>query len=276
MSQLKYIIISRRTIAVTLAVICAVVFSVVAVSSAGGFISVATANKKLPIYSTKYDKNVASLSFDAAWGNEDTGQLIEILDKYKVKATFFIVGEWVDKYPDSVKALSDAGHEIMNHSNTHPDMSKLSREQMLEEIKGCNQKIKKITGKEPTLFRAPYGAYNNTLIEVLSSINMHCVQWDVDSLDWKNYSSNEISARVIRKVGPGSITLFHNAAPNTPAALPTIIEKLQADGFKLIPISKLIYKDNFTLDHEGRQIPNQTTATQTTKSAKSAPTTKKK
>ncbi|MGN0173444.1 MAG: polysaccharide deacetylase family protein, partial [Acutalibacteraceae bacterium] len=116
---------------------------------------------------------------DAPWGNEDTENLIEIFKKYNVKVTFFVVGEWVDKYPESVKALSDAGHEIMNHSNTHPHMPQLSIEKMTEEINACNDKIEKITGKRPTLFRAPYGDYDNNLIDVLSSLNMYCIQWDV-------------------------------------------------------------------------------------------------
>lgn len=206
---------------------------------------------------------------DAPWGNEDTQDLIDILKKYDVKVTFFVVGEWVDKYPESVKALADAGHEIMNHSNTHPHMPQLSIQKMTEEINACNDKIEKITGRRPTLFRAPYGDYDNNLIDVLSALNMYCIQWDVDSLDWKDYTADKISERVLSKVQPGSICLFHNAAKHTPEALPIILEKLLADGYKIVPISKLIMTNNFTINHEGRQIANVTSTSSTSATTKS-------
>ena len=193
------------------------------------------------------------------WGNEDTEKLIEIFKKYNIKVTFFVVGGWVDKYPESVKQLSNAGHEIMNHSNTHPHMSELSLEQIGEEINSCNDKIEAVTGRRPILHRAPYGEYTNNLIDTLSSMNMYCVQWDVDSLDWKDYDADRIYNKVVSGVKPGSICLFHNAAKHTPEALPKIIEKLLADGYTIVPISELIYKNNYTIDHKCEQIPNETT-----------------
>lgn len=207
----------------------------------------------IPIYSVEKQEKVISLSFDAAWGNEDTQQLIDILDKYNIKATFFVVGDWVDKYPESVKALSDAGHEIMNHSDSHPDMIKLSIEDMKKEISTCNEKIAKITGKSPTLFRPPYGSYNNQLIETLTELDMYCIQWDVDSLDWKDPSVDQLVKNVTTRVKNGSICLFHNAAKNTPDALPQIIEALIADGYTFQPISRLIMTENYYIDHTGRQ-----------------------
>lgn len=215
------------------------------------------ANKLLPVYCVEKDEKICAISFDAAWGNEDTEQLIEILDRYKVKTTFFVVGDWVHKYPESVKALNDAGHEIMNHSSTHPHMPKLSREDMKKQISECNALIEAVTGKTPTLHRPPYGEYSNALIEVLGSMNMTCVQWDVDSLDWKDLSAGDITKRVTSKVKPGSIVLFHNAAKNTPAALPAILEKLQADGYTIVPISEILLSGETTIDHEGRQHPAQ-------------------
>lgn len=190
------------------------------------------------------------------WGNEDTKTLIDILNKYKVHATFFVVGGWVDKYPESVKALSDAGNEVMNHSTTHPHMPTLSREEMLKQIDTCDDKIEKVTGKRPILFRAPFGDYNNTLVETLTESKHYCIQWDVDSLDWKGISGPEIQNRVLPKVKPGSIILFHNAALHTPEALPGIIESLQKQGYKIVPVSQLIYKDNYTIDVAGKQHSN--------------------
>ena len=136
--------------------------------------------RQLPIYCVQRDQKMISISFDAAWGNEDTQQLIDILEQYQVKATFFVVGEWVDKYPESVKALSDAGHEVMNHSNTHPHMNQMSREEVISDVEACNDKIESVTGVRPTLIRPPYGEYNDTVISAIRSIGMEPIQWDVD------------------------------------------------------------------------------------------------
>ena len=192
-----------------------------------------------------------------AWGNEDTEQLINILNKYNVKATFFVVGDWVDKYPESVKQLSDAGHEVMNHSNKHPHMPELSKDKMRDELTACNNKIEAITGVKPILFRAPYGDYNNEVIQTVRECGSYTIQWDVDSLDWKDLSAGEITKRVLNKVKPGSIVLFHNAALHTPEALPGILEKLQSEGYRFVPISELIYTENASIDQAGCQHQNQ-------------------
>ena len=235
-------------VVVTLA---AVVFSGSIVESA---MSTTAATRSLPIYSVQRNDNKASVSFDAAWGNEDTQQIIDILAKYDVKATFFVVGEWVDKYPESVKALADAGHEIMNHSNTHPHMTKLSKEKMKEELTECNNKIEAVTGVKPTLFRAPFGDYNNEVIQTIRECGCYTIQWDVDSLDWKDLSAGEITKRVTERLAPGSIVLFHNAAKNTPEALPLILTMVREEGYTLVPISQLIYTENYKIDNSGRQI----------------------
>lgn len=251
---MKVIILKKSRIYLMSAVI--LLYITIMLSAFNGFegvISVFASKRELPIYCVKTDEKIASLSFDAAWGNEDTETLIQILKKYNVKATFFVVGEWVDKYPQSVKALCDAGHEVMNHSSEHLHMSRLNSEEIANDLNKCNEKIEKITGKRPILFRPPYGDYNDKLILAVKSINMYTIQWDVDSHDWMNKTSDYIIDRVTKKVKNGSIVLFHNAAINTPAALPAIIEYLQANNFKLIPISELIYKENYLIDSRGCQ-----------------------
>ncbi len=215
----------------------------------------AAAQRDLPIYCVQKSDKVCSLSFDAAWGNEDTRQLIDILGKYDIKATFFVVGEWVDRYPESVKALAEAGHEIMNHSDDHPYFTKLSADQMKAQLDACNEKIRAITGVSPILFRPPYGDYNDKVVSTVRGCGMYCIQWDVDSLDWKDPPPEKITERVLERVTPGSIVLFHNAAKNTPQALPEIIEELIRRGYALVPVSQLIYRENYYMDHTGRQIP---------------------
>ena len=222
-------------------------------------VGASASTRQLPIYCVQKDYKVLSISFDAAWGNEDTQQLIDILAKYDIKATFFVVGQWVDKYPESVKALSDAGHEVMNHSNTHAHMSKLSRDEIIADVNAGNDKIEAVTGVRPTLIRPPYGEYDDNVVSAIRSMDMEPIQWDVDSLDWKDLSAPDITQRVTSKVQPGSIVLFHNAAKHTPEALPGIIEALLQQGYTFVPISQLILPGecgtDYTLDHTGRQCP---------------------
>lgn len=252
----RYCIITKKTILITAAVALALVFAIIVVTTGDIFVSVSATSRLLPIYSTQQDEKKISISFDAAWGAEDTKQLIDIFAKYQIKVTFFVVGEWVDKYPDMVKALHDAGHEIQNHSDSHPHLTNLSANEIAAELEACNDKIEGVTGSRPTLIRPPYGDYDNKVIEAVEGLGMYTIQWSVDSLDWKDLSANEITNRVVSAVEPGSIVLFHNAAKHTPEALPGIIEALQAEGYEFVPISQLIYKENYTIDHTGKQIPN--------------------
>ena len=210
--------------------------------------AVTAASRQLPIYCVQRDQKLVAISFDAAWGNEDTQQLIDILGKYKVRATFFVVGAWV-------KALADAGHEVMNHSNTHAHYPQMSADEVVADLNACNDKIEAITGVRPTLVRLPYGDYNDCSINAVRSIGMEPIQWDVDSLDWKDLSADEIIRRVTSKVCPGSIVLFHNAALHTPEALPTIIETLLQEGYTFVPISEIILRGDCSIDHTGRQCP---------------------
>ena len=177
---MKLLIITKKQITTLLVLVLGIAVAVI------GSVTISAGTERLlPIYCVETDKKQIAISFDAAWGNDDTEQLIKILGEYKVPATFFVVGAWVDKYPESVKALSDAGHQIQNHSNTHPHMPQLSREQMRDEIESCNKKIADVTGVTPTLLRPPYGDYDNALIEVMDSLKMHTIQWDVETLATK-------------------------------------------------------------------------------------------
>lgn len=246
---MKYFIITKKQIIWCLSGFLALVITVV-----GSVTTFADSERKLPIYCVETDKKQIAISFDAAWGNDDTENLINILKEYDVPATFFVVGAWVDKYPESVKQLSDAGHMVQNHSNTHPYMTGLSAEQMTNEIESCNKKIEAITGKRPVLLRAPYGDYDNNVVKTVESLGMYTIQWDVDSLDWKDTATaDSICQRVTSKVKNGSIVLFHNDADHTPEALPTILKTLKDEGYEFVFISDLIYKENYEIKHDGTQ-----------------------
>ena len=195
-----------------------------------------------------------ALTFDDGPSALYTADILDYLKEEGVCATFFVVGAWVDKYPESVKQLHDAGHQIQNHSNTHPYMSTLSTTQMTNELDACNKKIEDVTGVCPTLFRPPYGDYSNSVIETVEAGKMYTIQWSIDSLDWKeNATPESICERVISKAHPGGIVLFHNDADHTPEALPTILKCLKDEGYEFVFISDLIYKENYEIKHDGTQ-----------------------
>jgi polysaccharide deacetylase family sporulation protein PdaB len=216
-------------------------------------VGASASQRQLPVYCVQRQDKVAAISFDAAWGNEDTQTLIDILNEYKIHATFFVVGSWAEKYPESVKALSDNGNEVMNHSSSHAHFSQLSTEQIKADITSCNEKIAAVTGTAPTLFRCPYGEYDDHVIAAVREMGMEPIQWDVDSLDWKGISADEITQRVLQRVKPGSIVLFHNAAKHTPEALPGILEALIADGYTIVPISQILLEGETFIDNTGMQ-----------------------
>ncbi len=237
---------------IALALAVAAIFWVV---NSPAIVGVSASARQLPIYSVQRDNKAVSLTFDAAWGNEYTQTLIDTLNKYGVKATFFLVGQWVDKYPESVKALADAGMEIGNHSDTHPHMAKLSAKQIIDEVSLCSGKIENITGQEVKLFRCPYGEYDDEVIETLRNMGIYPIQWDVDSLDWKDLSASDITQRITSRVTDGSIILFHNAGLNTPEALPGIIEYLLSEGYAIVPVSELLLQGEYDVDNTGRMCP---------------------
>ena len=226
----------------------------ISVKTTKNIVAVFAPTKELPIYSVETPEKKIALSFDAAWGDEYSIDILDTLDKYNVKSTFFLVGFWVDKYPEHVKEIVRRGHEIGNHSTTHPNMSQLSLEKILDEINVTGKKIEELTNKKPILFRPPFGDYNDLLIRTLRENGYYTIQWDIDSLDWKELGVQSVVDRVTRNVRNGSIVLFHNNAKYIKEYLPIVIERLQDSGYEIVPISELIYKENFMMDNTGRQI----------------------
>ncbi len=214
------------------------------------------ANRSLPIYSVETEEKKIAISFDCAWGVDFTDTLLDVMAKNDVRCTFFAVQFWVEKYPEYVEKIVAAGHEIGTHSRTHPYMSKLSETQIRDELTTSSAAIEKLTGQKVTLFRPPYGDYNNLLIDTCKDMGLYPIQWDVDSLDWKNLSATEIAMRIINGAKNGSIILCHNNGLHTAEALPLIFSTLKNRGFTFVPIGELIYRENYTIDHNGRQHQN--------------------
>ncbi len=212
--------------------------------------------RKLPIYSVQTDEKLVAISFDCAWGVEYTDRLLQIMEEENVPCTFFMVEFWTKKYPEYVKKIDEKGHEIGTHSATHPHMPNLSKDAMIKELTTSSNAITEITGKKVEVFRAPFGDYNDTLIETATELGLYTIQWDVDSLDWKEYGKQAIENRVLNNVENGSIVLFHNNGKYTADALPEIIKTLKYQNYKFVRIGDLIYRDNYRMDVTGKQIKN--------------------
>lgn len=257
--QLKKIIKESHSEALIAFQLVTLFASVLMISRLGGQAVAASStykDRELPIYSVDTKDKRISISFDAAWGAEDFNQIIDILDKHNVKTTFFMTGGWVEKYPECVKTLVEKGHDLGNHSMSHPDMTKLSKEKQKEEIQKVHKLVKDLTGYEMDLFRPPSGAYNNEVIRTCYELGYFPVQWSVDSLDWKDLTAPQIIDKVCnhKALRGGAIILCHNGAKHTAEALDEMLTILEEKGYELVPISELILRENYHMDVTGMQV----------------------
>lgn len=215
----------------------------------------ASTQKLLPIYSVETEEKKVSLTINCAWSADDIDKILDTLSKYKVNVTFFLVGDWIDRFPEAVKKIADAGHEIANHSDTHPHVNNLTYEKNCEQIKKCADKIEKITGKRSVLYRGPYGEYNNTVIKAAEEENHKTIQWSLDTLDYTGLTGEEMWARLKDKLTNGDIVLMHNGTKHTADSLDKLIYNITEKGFEIVKVSDLIYSENYTIDNAGRQKP---------------------
>lgn len=210
----------------------------------------------LPIYNVKTEEPRVALTINCAWNADDIDSILDTLEKYQVKVTFFMVGDWVDKYSEQVKKIHSRGHEIGNHSDTHPNVNQLSLEKNMQEIENASKKIENLTGSKTTLYRPPYGEYNNTVIEAANMAEHIPIQWNIDTLDYTDLTAEQMWNRINEKLSNGSIILMHNGTKNTASSLDMLIYNITQKGYKLVTVSDLIYKDNYTIDANGTQIKN--------------------
>jgi peptidoglycan/xylan/chitin deacetylase (PgdA/CDA1 family) len=162
-----------------------ILLSVVRPLSVNVFSNLSAAKRELPIYCVNTDEKKIAISFDAAWGADDTDELLRILADNNIKTTFFMCGYWIDKYPDEVKKIYEAGHDLGNHSATHPHMNSLSSAEIKKELDDTYKKVYDLTGYEMSLFRPPFGEYNNTVVTTARECGYNVIQWDVDTLEIK-------------------------------------------------------------------------------------------
>ena len=215
-----------------------------------------TAGKLIPIYNVETNKKWISISINCAWNADDIDQILDVLDRCNVKTTFFMVGDWIDRFPEETKKIAEKGHEIANHSDSHPHVNNLSYEQNVEEIKKCTDKIKNITGKEVNLYRCPYGEYNDTVVKAALDNEYKVIQWSIDTLDYEGLDESQMVDRINKNLKNGSIILMHNGTENTANSLEGIIKNIQKKGYNIVKVSDLVYNENYEIDANGTQKPN--------------------
>ena len=215
--------------------------------------TVAGVQKELPIYSVKTEDKKVALTINCAWNADDIDKILEVLEKNNVKVTFFMVGNWVEKYPEAVKKVHDAGHEIGNHSFSHPHVNNLSQQENENEILKCSKLVKAITGEDTNLYRAPYGEYNNTVIKSARNVNHEVIQWSLDTLDYQGLDGNQMWDRLSHKLSNGSIILMHNGTEHTADSLELLITNIKNKGYEIVKVSDLIFDGECEIDSNGVQ-----------------------
>ncbi len=245
-------VINKKTVLIILCVlsVCLVVM-LITVSRAD--IAVQARVREIPVYSVENDNNQVSITFDCAWGADDIPVILNILKEKDVKATFFLVGEWIRKNPEETKMIAEQGHDVANHSENHFKMSALEKEKIKQEIVDCGNAIEEITGKQSDLFRAPYGDYNDAVLSVARQAGYYTIQWSVDSLDWKPGITQDGILKRIEKVESGAILLFHNDTPHTAKILGKVIDIIKEKKLNPVPVSEMIIRDQFNIRYDGRQ-----------------------
>ncbi|MHB1255391.1 MAG: polysaccharide deacetylase family protein [Dethiobacteraceae bacterium] len=202
----------------------------------------------VPIYYVDTTEKKIAFSFDASWGSEFTTRILEILRENKITTTFFLTGFWIEKYPELVKEIVAAGHELGNHTWTHPHLNALDKPGIKQELELVHTALNKLTGVESKLFRPPFGEYSNKVIEAANELDYLTIQWSIDSLDWKDIGRQAVVQRVTSRLHPGAIILFHNNGLHTADALPEIIAQATKQGYSIVPISELLYQTDWYID----------------------------
>jgi len=249
------ILLIRRKYVAAAALILAVI-GIFTIINHPAIVGVSGRQRTLPIYSVEREDRTMSLSFNTSdTGDAHTLQILQILNAADVRATFFVTGNWVRQNEELAAKLAESGHELMNLSDDHSLLRRMTAAEIIENLEACNTVIETATGTRPTIFRAPYGGYDDKLIHLAASMGLRTVQWSIDSGDWRISDPQAIVRQVQNRAFPGGIVLMHSNLAQTAAALHAVIEGLQADGYTLIPVSELVLDCAYTTSITGRQIP---------------------
>ena len=248
-----------KRIAIDIVIIIIISFISISLTNTS-LVNAGNMEEETPIYCVDTENKDICLTFDVNWAEKDyLESILNILDKYNVKGTFFVMGGWVNYSEDNVnklKAIDEGGHEIGNHSYMHPSFTKITQDNMREELQKTDDVIEKYTGKRPKVFRFPSGDYNKNALMSVRKMGYSVIQWSSDSVDWKELGAKSEYDRVMKGVKPGAILLFHNNAKYTPGNLEKIIPELQSQGYTFKTVSQVIYFNDYNIDKEGIQHKN--------------------
>ncbi|MDF2946027.1 MAG: hypothetical protein K0S51_706 [Bacillales bacterium] len=192
-----------------------------------------------PIYKGNPEKPMVAFAINVAWGNEYLPNMLKKFRKNNIKVTFFLEGRWANNNKQLVKELEENGHELGNHSYTHADFQRISREKAATEIEQTNNVISNITGKNPVLFAPPSGSFNNETVKIASTKDMETILWSVDTIDWRRPHPSKIVSRISNKVHPGAIILMHPTS-STVDALDDMIRIIKSKNLQISSVSDLI------------------------------------
>lgn len=222
-------------------------FMAVLFAAAGQLPVYAAERKASAIYKVDTDKKIVALTFDISWGNKVPEPVLDVLEKEGVKkATFFLSGPWTLRHPEIAKRIHRMGYEIGSHGNLHKDFSNYPDSWIREQVQLAEKSIYQVTGVRTRLIRTPNGDFNPRVLRVLNSMGYTVIQWNTDSLDWKNPGTQAIVNRVLTRVVPGDIILMHasDSSKQIVDALPQIIEGLRAKGYQFVTVSELLSEAN--------------------------------
>ncbi|MGS2776898.1 polysaccharide deacetylase family protein [Robertmurraya sp. GLU-23] len=201
--------------------------------------------KDLPptaIYKGHPDKPMVSFIINVAWGNEYLGPILETLKKNNVHASFFLEGRWVKENPELAKMIVEAGHEVGNHSYTHPDMKQISSAKIREEIVKTNEVIKATTGEEVVWLAPPSGSFREEVVKIASEYKLGTVMWSVDTIDWQKPTPEQLINRVMGKVHKGAMILMH-PTDSTAKALDELIKQIKLEKYEINTVSELLSEE---------------------------------
>ncbi|QKY69069.1 polysaccharide deacetylase family protein [Lentibacillus sp. CBA3610] len=195
-----------------------------------------------PIFRGNPNKEMVTFLINVSWGTEHIPAILNILKEHNVKATFFVEGKWAMENTDYVKMIHEQGHVIGNHAYNHPVMSRLSRQDILEQISQTNEILEAITGETPKWFAPPSGDYNDQVVKAAAEQNMETILWSVDTIDWKNPSTSVMMNRVNSKIHPGATLLMH-PTPSIAEGLDSIIRSIKDRGYKIGTVNTMLSAD---------------------------------
>lgn len=194
-----------------------------------------------PIYRANPNKPSVSFIINVAWGNEYITSMLDTLKKHRIKATFVLEGRWVKQNPEIAKTIAKEGHELGNHSYTHPDMQRLSMQAAVKEIEDTNKVIQEVTGTKPALFGPPSGSFNDGTVKAAASLGMETILWTVDTVDWRKPAPEVLINRVVTKLHNGALVLMH-PTDSTSKSLETLITSIEKN-YKIIPVGEALLEE---------------------------------